>query len=63
MELEEDPEAWPDPSIDWRTPYLDCLLHKVLPTDKTEARWLASRAKSFVIVDGELYKRSHTKIL
>ena len=31
--------------------------------DKTEARQLARRAKSFVLVEGELYKRSHTGIL
>ena len=31
--------------------------------DKTEAQWLTRRAKSFVIIEGELYKRSHTKIL
>ena len=43
--------------------YLDYLLHDTLPTDKTEARWLARRAKSFVLVEGELYKRSHTEIL
>ena len=31
--------------------------------DKMEARWLACRAKSFVIIEEGLYKRSHTKIL
>ena len=31
--------------------------------DKTEARWLAHRVKSFVLVEGELYKQSHTGIL
>jgi len=31
--------------------------------DKTKARWLACRTKSFVIIEGELYKRSHTRIL
>ena len=35
----------------------------MLPTDKTDARWLARRAKSFVLVEGELYKWSHTGIL
>ena len=35
----------------------------MLPTDKMEARWLAHRAKSFVLVESELYKRSHTEIL
>ena len=63
MELEEDPAAEPDPPNDWRTPYLDYLLRDTLPTDKTEARWLARRSKSFVLVECELYKRSHTRIL
>ena len=44
-------------------PYLDYLLHEALPTDKMEARWLARRTKSFVLIEGELYKRSHTRIL
>ena len=55
--------AEPDPPTDWRTPYLDCLLHEVLPADKMEARRLARCAKSFVVVKGELYKHSHTRIL
>ena len=44
-------------------PYLDYLLHGALSTDKTEARWLARHAKSFVVIEGELYRRSHTRIL
>ena len=44
-------------------PYLDYLLHEALLTDKMEARWLTHRAKSFVIIEGELYRRSHTGIL
>ena len=44
-------------------PYLDYLLHEVLSTDKTEARRLTRHAKSFVLVEGELYKQSHTRIL
>ena len=63
MELEEDPAAEVDPLDDWRTLYLDYLLHDTLPMEKTEARWLACRAKSFVLVEGELYRRSHTVIL
>ena len=56
MELEEDPAIEPDPLVDWRVPYLDYLLHEALPMDKTEAQWLTRRAKSFVLVEGELYK-------
>ena len=43
--------------------YLDYLLRDILPEDKTEARQLARRAKSFILVEGELYKRSHIGIL
>ena len=63
MELEEDLATEPDPLDDWRTLYLNYLLHNMLPTDKTEPRRLAHRAKSFVLVEGELYKQSHTEIL
>ena len=63
MELEEDLATEPDPSDDWRTPYLDYLLHDTLPTNKMEARQLARHAKSFVLVEGELYRWGHTGIL
>ena len=63
MELEEDLAAESDPPDDWRMLYLDYLLHDILPTDKTEARRLARCAKSFFLVEGELYKQSHIGIL
>ena len=63
MELVKDPVAELDPPTNWRTPYLYCLLHEVLPVNKTEAQRLMCRAKSFVVIKGELYKRSHTRIL
>ena len=56
MELEDDPATEPDPLDDWRTLYLIYLLHDTLPTDKTKARRLARHAKSFILVEGELYK-------
>ena len=56
MELEEDLATEPDPLVDWRTLYLNYLLHDTLPTDRVEARWIARCAKSFVLVEGELYK-------
>ena len=63
MELEVDPTMDHDPLDDWRTLYINYLLHDALPATKTEAQRLAHRAKSFVLVEGELYKRSHTGIL
>ena len=63
MELNEDPAIEPDPLADWRAPYLDYLLREVLSTDKMEARLLARCAKSFVLVEGKLYKQSYTRIL
>ena len=56
MELEEDPVIELDPLVDWRTLYLDYFLREALPTNKMEARQLMCRAKSFVLVEGELYK-------
>ena len=56
MELEEDPAIELDPLVDWRTLYLNYLLHDTLLTNKVEARWLARHAKSFVLMEGELYK-------
>ncbi|XP_066341259.1 uncharacterized protein [Miscanthus floridulus] len=63
MELDEDPATEPDHLGDWRTPYLDYLLREALSTDKTEAQWLVHHAKSFVLIEGELYRQSHTEIL
>ncbi|XP_066334043.1 uncharacterized protein [Miscanthus floridulus] len=56
MELEEDPATELDPLVDWRTLYLNYLLHDTLLIDRMEAQWLAHHAKSFVLVEGELYK-------
>ncbi|XP_066354910.1 uncharacterized protein [Miscanthus floridulus] len=63
MELEVDPVIEPNPLANWRTPYLDYLFHEASPKDKTGAQRLAHRAKSFAIIDGEQYRRSHTGIL
>jgi ribonuclease HI len=50
---------------DWRVPYLDYLSQGDLPSDNTEARRIARRAKTFVIMGDsrELYRRSPTGIL
>jgi len=51
--------------FDWRTPFLDCLICCELPEDRSEARRIARRAKSYVVYgdDKELYRRSPTGVL
>jgi hypothetical protein len=62
MAIDEPPEAnLEDP--DWRLPILEWLVEEKLPSDKTEARRIARRAKAFVIIDAELYKRGAAGIL
>jgi ribonuclease HI len=55
---EEHNGVTPDPN--WQTSYLEYLLRGELPLDKTKARRLARRAKSFVLLgdEKELYHRS-----
>jgi len=61
MEVEQRPSR----PFDWRTPFLDCLIRCELPEDRSEARCIARRAKSYVIYGegNELYRRSPTGIL
>jgi ribonuclease HI len=53
------------PNRNWQTPYLQYLHRGELPLDRAEARRLARRAKSFILLgDGkELYHRSPSGIL
>jgi ribonuclease HI/transposase InsO family protein len=53
------------PNRNWQTPYLQYLHRGELPLDKAEARRLAQRAKSFVLLGDEkkLYHRSPSGIL
>jgi hypothetical protein len=37
MQIEDDPATGPDPLSDWRIPYLECLVHGALPTNKIGA--------------------------
>jgi len=38
-------------------------LEEVLPLERTEARWIARHAKTFVALGDELYKRSPSGVL
>jgi ribonuclease HI len=53
------------PNRNWQTPYLQYLHRGELPLDRAEARRLARRAKSFVLLgdEKELYHRSPSCIL
>ena len=42
----------------WRVPLLAYLLKEVLPPKRTEAQRIIQRAKTFVALGDELYKRS-----
>jgi ribonuclease HI len=61
----EDERNGVPPNRNWQTPYLQYIHRGELPLDRTEARRLARRAKSFVLLgDGkELYHRSPSGIL
>lgn len=43
---------------DWRTLLLADLLNKILPSDRNEVRRIARCAKTYVVIDDELYKCS-----
>ena len=48
---------------DWRVPLLTYLLEEVLPPERTEARCIARRAKTYVVLGKKLYKRSPSGVL
>jgi hypothetical protein len=48
----------PPRTEDWRSKYLAWIDRGELPSDRTEARHIARKAKSFSVVDDELYKHA-----
>jgi hypothetical protein len=48
---------------DWRDKYITWMDRGELPSDRSEARRIARMAKSFTLVDGELYKRAASGVL
>jgi hypothetical protein len=62
MAIDEPPQVnFEDPN--WRFPILEWLVKGKIPPDQTEARRMARRAKAFVLIDGELYRRGAASIL
>ena len=53
MQIDEAP-----PSRDWRDRYLNWINREELPSDHALAWHIARRAKSFVLIDREIYKHS-----
>jgi hypothetical protein len=62
MAIDQAPEVNLE-DLDWRFPILEWLVEGKLPSDQTEARHIARRAKAFVLIDGELYKHGAASIL
>ena len=56
MDIEPEPPATDD-SPDWRYPLLQRLVDGTLPLDHAEARRVARRAKTFVLLDGAITPR------
>ena len=48
---------------DWRVQYLDWMVRGILPSKRAQAQCLARWAKSFVLINNELYKRSPSGVL
>jgi hypothetical protein len=46
----------PPPPRDWHDEYLAWLDRGELPPERTEVRRISRKAKSFVVINGELYK-------
>jgi hypothetical protein len=54
----------PAPSkVDWCDKYITWMDRGELSSDRSEARRIARMAKSFTLVDGELYKRAASGIM
>jgi hypothetical protein len=54
----------PAPSeVDWRDKYIAWMDRGELPSNRSEASRIARMAKSFTLVDGELYKRATSGIM
>jgi len=62
MDIESEPPT-PDNLPDWCYPLMQRLVDDTLAPDQGEAWHVARRAKTFLLLDGEMYKRSPSGIL
>jgi ribonuclease HI len=59
-----DTEPAPPPRVgDWRDKYIAWMDRGELPSDRSEARRIARMAKSFTLVDGDVYKHAASGVL
>jgi hypothetical protein len=61
LHLADSARTWLE--VDWRDKYIAWMDRGELPSDRSEARRIARMAKSFALVDDELYKRVASGIL
>jgi hypothetical protein len=47
----------------WIQPYLAYMINKALPEDTVEAKRIIRRSKTFIVLQGKLYKNSITGVL
>ena len=47
---------------DWTVPYIAYILRKELPEDEEEARQIVRRSKAFIVMGGQLYRESVTRV-
>ena len=48
----------PSPVADWREQFIKYLTNAKVPTDKTETECLIRQSKHYVLVDGNLMRKS-----
>ena len=60
---EEEPEEVLMIQVPWMQTYLAYIVNKEIPEDPVEARRVIRRSKAFIVVKGELYKRSISGVL
>ncbi|XP_071678375.1 uncharacterized protein [Lolium perenne] len=62
-EDEEEPEEVMMIQVPWMQVYFAYITKKVIPEDPVEARRVIQRSKAFIVLKGELYKRSISGVL